>query len=179
MVIINEKLTETDDLNIEITLSSSGKRGTMLRGAHYELGKSLGLYIIEDIPSQDTFTVFVLMRAGLCFGLGLADAIENEKKNCKIVFSTDHNPILEGLVIFVDAVINSGDTILHAIKGIANDMIIATNVISIKAIEKFENHTVYATRMSEKSFIGSNITIINDGKGPDTGERLFNNQFYK
>jgi uracil phosphoribosyltransferase len=126
------------------------------------------------------------MRAGLCFGMGIADELEeyginvsilfycdeeqwkNEKANCPQVFEND--------ILLVDAVINTGNSIIQFSKTLPKSQTIffSSNVISDKALNQFDNKSLYTVRISEKSFKGDKTDILKDGKGPDTGDRLFN-----
>ena len=53
-----------------------------------------------------------------------------------------------------------------------NRFIIATNVISTKC-EMLNMWPIYATRISNNSFVGAKQKEISNGKGPDTSDRLF------
>jgi len=45
------------------------------------------------------------------------------------------------------------------------------------AIPNFDGRTVYTVRISKTSFIGAIQKTISNGKGPDTGDRLFDSDF--
>jgi hypoxanthine phosphoribosyltransferase len=91
-----------------------------------------------------------------------------------------HKAELCGNVIIVDAVINTGDTVIQLAQSLESSktIIFATNVLSVKAIPNFDGKNLYTIRVSEKHFKGDKITILKDGKGPDTGERLFTSHFW-
>lgn len=181
MVEVLKERNKAIDSYIKKCLSSSNLCGFELREAHYYLGCRLGREIAElrNIQGKKV-AVLIMMRAGLPFGFGVADAID--KFNDVVVFfsSTTNNFNEFDVVIVADAVVNTGKTIIQ----IANDLkdkqiIVATNVISDKHLEDLKDFDIFATRISEHSFKGENVKTISNGKGPDTGERLFNNSFFK
>lgn len=161
--------------------SSSGVCGSKLREAHYYLGQEVAKLIAEDCFVQNKdIALLVMMRAGLPFGLGIADILD-KNNNVEVMFS----PLKEmdfskfDFVLIADAVINTGKTIFENLKHINNkNIIIVTNVLSEKNIDAFEKMTVYTTRISKHSYKGSDTKVISNGKGPDTGDRLFNNHFF-
>jgi len=147
-------------------------------------------FILSAIASQEKgvkkYAIMVLMRAGLPFGLGIADKLETLEKNVRVFFSAkekelpdDFNASDYDRIILADAVIESGNSILGLAEKICvNEKIIfATNVLSHKAVAKFEKFNLYAIRVSQVSFTGSAQKTVSNGKGPDTGERLFNSGF--
>jgi uracil phosphoribosyltransferase len=169
---------------ITICKSDSQICGVKLRETHYKLGKMLAKRILDDLPEHD-ITLIIMMRAGLCFGLGIADELEIFGLKTSVLFyfndeqwkeeKLNWSHELTNKIILTDAVINTGDNIIRIAQAVKNNknIIYATNVISYKAIQKFEDKCLYTTRISEKSFIGSKVSTIKDGKGPDTGDRLF------
>jgi uracil phosphoribosyltransferase len=179
-----ENSAETSAL-VSICKSDSWKGGMILRDAHYQLGLLLSKQIARDV-SGDLVSVVIMMRAGLCFGLGIADGLELSKIETRILFfqneeqwkkEQDNCPhALHNTVILVDAVINSGKSILAFSKQLTQSrrIIFAANVLSEKCLENFEDKSVYVTRVSKNSFIGSKSETTANGKGPDTGDRLFN-----
>ncbi len=162
-------------------LSSSNVCGKDLREAHYYLGKQLGLQIQSDKNLKSTNVgVLVMMRAGLPFGLGLADGLELSN-NVDLLFSSssDSDFTKYDYVIIADAVINTGKTIFETIKRVdVAKVIVATNVISEKYLGNFDNLDTYSVRVSANSFKGSNVKSVSNGRGPDTGDRLFSSSFY-
>ena len=178
--ILTDVLKETQT-NISKCLSSSNICGKDLREAHYYLGKRLGIQIESDINLIGmNIGILVMMRAGLPFGIGLADQLE-ENNNVDILFSssTDIDFTKYDYVIIADAVINTGKTILEIINHIDfKKVIIATSVISEKYIDNFDNLDTYAVRISSNSFKGSKVKTVSKGRGPDTGDRLFSSTFY-
>lgn len=170
---------ETEEL-IAKCVSSSGVCGRPLREAHYRLGAVMGRQIQSDFAlRKKSVAVLIMMRAGLPFGLGIADQLEIDC-NVDVLFSTADNDYSSyDYVIIADAVINTGKTVFEVIKQMnRSKVIIATNVIAEKYISNFDGLTAYAVRISVNSFKGAKTTAVADGKGPDTGDRLFNNSFY-
>jgi hypoxanthine-guanine phosphoribosyltransferase len=169
---------------IAVCKSDSHINGLQLRKAHYELGKILASEIANNL-SDNSITIIIMMRAGLCFGMGIADKLEQLNMKTSILFyyseeqwdkeKNNYAQMLENDIILVDAVVNTGDSIIKFAQTIENNRNIyfATNIISRIAVDKFEDKSLYAIRISEKNFKGSKISIVKDGKGPDTGDRLF------
>jgi len=182
-----EKNSELEAL-IAVCKSDSQVYGLQLREAHYKLGKILAKRMFDDLPNH-TVTVILMMRAGLCFGMGITDELEKlgakisilfyfneeqwnkEKMNCKQALAND--------IILMDAVINTGDSIIQFAQSMqnGNNIFFASNVLSDKGANKFRDKCLYTIRISENSFKGSKISVVRDGKGPDTGDRLFNTLF--
>jgi uracil phosphoribosyltransferase len=169
---------------IAVCKSDSGKCGTSLRNAHQTLGVFLGKLISNQEQNANKYAVIVLMRAGLPFGLGVADGLEIGNKHVRIFFYTENTQCEISVceydrIILADAVIESGDSILKVANELTtNDNIIfVTNVLSSKALPKFRHFNLYTVRVSENSFKGSEQKIVQNGKGPDTGERLFDSNF--
>lgn len=170
--------TEIERL-IKICKSDSNIKGRALREAHNDLGGKVAEMIKNDYPNEK-FVVVVMMRSGLCFGMGVADSLD-----CPVLFfdnkniedfnnQINDNPEIKNFrMIICDGVINTGKCIVS----IANNYlqyrpILASNVIS----NKFNNTNlfpVYATRISSNSYEGAKQTVVNNGKGPDTSDRLF------
>ena len=169
---------------IAVCKSDSHINGLQLRKAHYELGKILANRIAKDLPSN-SITIIIMMRAGLCFGMGIADELEQLGIKTSILFhySEEHwnkekdnyTQVFENDLILVDAVINTGDSIIKLAQTMKNNkkVFFASNVLSKKAVYKFEDKLLYTIRISEKNFKGSKVSVLKDGKGPDTGDRLF------
>lgn len=175
---------EADSL-IAVCKSDSRQNGVILRDAHYKLGSLLAKQIISDVHNQP-ITVVIMMRAGLCFGLGIADELERSGMETRVLFFQNNEQwekeqnncpyALDNTVLVVDAVINSGESILDFSKQLvrSRQIIFATNVLSEKGLKNFADKEVYAVRISRNSFVGSKSDTVIDGKGPDTGDRLFN-----
>ena len=166
---------------IDSCLSSSNICGQELRRAHYFLGVEIGKEIVQykNIIYKKV-ALLIMMRAGLPFGLGVADGIE-EKNYVDIFFSSSSSNDFGkyDVVLIVDAVINTGKTIKNIVSTIKKQaVIVAANVVSCKYLEQLTDIDIYATRISERSFTGDNVKTVSHGKGPDTGERLFSNSFF-
>jgi len=179
---------ELNDLNLHDLIntckSSSMIMGLQLRLAHYNLGKTLGGSILKHSISSD-FSIVIMMRAGLCFASGIADQMEDLGASINMVFihNDEINPddlylLANKKVVIVDAVINTGKSIfrlMEQIPHIDNDNIyIATTVIPAKALNIFEKNQLFTVRTSENIYKGAKVKNISNGKGPDTGDRLFN-----
>ncbi|MBO5357563.1 MAG: AAA family ATPase [Clostridia bacterium] len=173
------KVTEEIEKNIEICKSTSGIRGKSLRSAHNALGKRVAEAIRKDYP-KERFVIVIMLRSGVPFGLGMADLLD-----CPVLFYDENNiegfkkqlaeneGLLSGKIILCDAVINTGKSIKKAIQVLKHSsVIIATNVLS----SKYDTNSlipIYATRISENSYEGAKQSNIENGKGPDTSDRLF------
>jgi uracil phosphoribosyltransferase len=178
-----EKSSDLESL-IAVCKSDSQIHGLQLREAHYKLGNIIAKRMFNDLPNHN-ITVIIMMRAGLCFGLGIADGLETLGAKVSILFYSDEEQwnkekincpmALANDLILVDAVINTGDSIIQFAQSIQNDKTIffASNVLSEKAAYKFKDKCLYTTRVSENSFKGTKISVVKNGKGPDTGNRLF------
>ncbi|GHU39512.1 hypothetical protein FACS1894190_04520 [Spirochaetia bacterium] len=165
--------------------SDSHINGVELRNVHYRLGCMLAHQIAVDLNNR-AVTVIIIMRAGLCFGMGISNELENIGIKPQILFYFDNNQwekeksnclqALNNDILIVDSVINSGNSIIKFAQGILNNqkILFATNVISENALKKFYDRNIYAVRKSNHSFIGSKNNIVINNNGPDTGDRLFN-----
>lgn len=152
---------------IAITKSNSGISGPELAHAHMSLGIRLGK-AFSDLAPEET-TIVAMMRGGLFFAEGLYF-----KLGCKFQV---YNPKTEKFVrpttknvIIVDSVINTGKTIQEILEP---DMYVACCVINQKAVPLFDKQ-LYTIRVSENSFVGSDVRKQSGNKGPDTTMRLFN-----
>lgn len=165
MYIIKKDDTVNDLINI--TKSNSGISGPELAKAHIELGMKLA-EAFSNLDPNDT-TVVAVMRGGLFFAegmyfkLGCKFQVYNPKTD-KFVRPSTKN------VIIVDSVINTGKTIKELLD---SDMFVACCVINQKAVPQFEDQ-LYTIRVSENSFVGTDIKKQSGSKGPDTTMRLFN-----
>lgn len=179
-----EILKNTNQVNNRLIfkcLSTSGVCGFELRKAHYHLGVELAKQIVNQRNlSNSKVAVLIMMRAGLPFGMGIADSLE-ESNDITILFSTNENDFSTyDTVVIADAVINTGKTIAEIERQIKDKkVIIATNVISAKYLDNLKELDIFATRISDRSYEGIATKTISNGKGPDTGERLFKNTFFK
>ena len=161
------KKTEVVKELIAITKSNSGISGPKLAKAHMELGRLLAEQM-PDFEPADT-TIVAMMRGGFFFAEGMYFAM-----GCR--FET-YDPKHENFVrpntkniILVDSVINTGKTIMNIID---KDMIVACCVINEQSVPKFSDQ-LYTVRVSENSFVGSNVREQEGKFGPDTTMRLFN-----
>jgi len=173
-------LKHTDSISalIEECKSSSGVEGYRLRKAHYKLGLEIGKLISAD-STQDKYCVVIMMRSGLPFGQGVADYLDCPEVFCynnsseEVIRCINDNPELTNrTLILCDGVVNSGTTVNALVSRICGKSIIATNVISTN----YESHLycpIYATRVSNNSYIGAKQRVVAEGKGPDTSDRLF------
>lgn len=162
------EIERTEDINrlIEITKSNSGISGPELAQAHIALGKELAKHI--NLDPADT-TVVAILRGGIFFAEGIYFQM-----GCKFeIYDPKNNQFARPEtknVILVDSVINTGKT-LHNL--IDNDVYVACCVINEKAVPLF-SEKLYTIRVSQNSFVGSNVKSQKGNKGPDTTMRLFN-----
>jgi len=177
-------LTETENVirNNELCKSAAQKSGTVLRKAHYELGLEIGNEISQALEEKkESIAVFVMMRAGLPFGLGIADSLEQNGKKVSVLFSGRDDLDFRSYdsVIVADAVINTGKSIIQMLENAPLEkVIIAANVMSEEGCTAMNQYSVFASRVSTHSYKGSAVKTISNGKGPDTGDRLFNSSFF-
>jgi len=137
-----------------------------LAKAHIELGSELAKHLPVD-PNETT--VVAILRGGMFFAEGIYF-----KLGCRFQL---YDPKRETFsrpntryVILVDSVINTGKTIRDILQP---DMLIACCVINEKAVPEFQDQ-LYTVRVSQNSFVGSNVQKPVGNKGPDTTMRLFN-----
>lgn len=163
------EIGKDDEINklIAITKSNSGISGPELAIVHMKLGTKIG-DAFSKLDPEDT-TVVAIMRGGLFFAEGLYF-----KLGCKFQV---YNPKTDKFVrpatknvIIVDSVINTGKTIKDILEP---DMFVACCVINQKAVSRFDRQ-LYTIRVSENSFVGSDVHKQYGNKGPDTTMRLFN-----
>ena len=160
-----EKSPEVQRL-IQITKSDSGISGQRLAQAHMELGRLLAAEM--DVDPRDT-TVVAVMRGGLFFAEGIYFQL-----GCKFQTFDPKNDIFQrpssSNVILADAVINTGKTLQNIL---TPGMTVACCVVHEKAVPLFADR-LYTVRVSENSFVGTNIKTQSGTVGPDTTLRLFN-----
>ena len=181
MVELLKEIDNETEVKIQDCLSSSNISGIKLRQAHYFLGKKIGKQLIDyrNLVNKK-LCVLIMMRAGLMFGLGVADQLESNNK-VDVTFSNNDRTKLEGYdyIIIADAVINTGNTIKNLVRQMINaNIIITTNVLSDKYIDALNDFDILTVRISSHSYTGTKNKTIVEGKGPDTGDRLFSNSFY-
>ena len=179
-VVTNESVQSA----IDVCKSSSMVMGRKLRAEHYELGQHITSSIYENSISND-YAVLILMRAGLNFGSGIADELEDNGASVTMIFvhddiitAEDLNLVLGKQILIVDAVINSGNSIFGLLdqlpKAERENAKIITTVIPSKSLALFKDHQLYTVRSSENAYKGAKVSSISGGRGPDTGDRLFN-----
>lgn len=147
--------------------------------AEEEAGKELA-HLISKQQNSGKFAVVIMMRSGLMIGEGIADILD-----CPVLFYDDCSDIKfmdewnylnqknVYTAIICDGVINSGNSIVNFLeKTCIKRFIIVTNVISSKC-KMLNIWPVYATRISDNSFVGVKQKEVSNGKGPDTSDRLF------
>lgn len=181
--ILQDYLEQSEQYLIEWCKSNSGKTGYQLRNAHNDLGAHIGNIIHTTFFEQSKFAILILMRAGLPFGLGIADSLEKKGNNVAVHFVNDHIndeliTLIEGrTIILADAVINSGKSIsaiyTKLSQNVKNTIVIATTVIPRNSVSNFENLNLMTVRVSDNQYQGAKVNTIKNGKGPDTGDRLF------
>lgn len=175
VVLADEDLEIQDD--IDICKSNSGISGSKLAAAHLRLGEKIGNRITNVFPEKN-ISILVLERGGRFFGDGVYMGAGGRfySMNPKI----DSIPIISTeILVIVDSVINTGKSIIRIIDNIKKnnpsiDIIIASNVIQSEAVKLFKDYLVFATRLSQNSFVGVNQSKQNGKTGPDTADRLFN-----
>ena len=115
MVKTIENINENVIYLINICKSSSKTSGSKLRSAHYQLGRIMGNQILKQNNLNGmNIAIVIMMRAGLPFGLGIADELD-DKCNVQLLFDTINKIDEEkyDYLIFADAVINTGKTIIN------------------------------------------------------------------
>ena len=130
----------------------------------------LGYLLAEHMPvdPEDT-TVVAMLRGGVFFAEGIYFRL-----GCKFQLYDPKRDAFQRpntkSVILVDSVINTGKTIQEILQP---DMLVACCVINEKAVAALSDQ-LYTVRVSENSFIGTNIQQQAGNRGPDTTMRLFN-----
>lgn len=163
------EIEKTEKINrlISITKSNSGISGPELAKAHMELGFYLGEKL-NYLEPEDT-TIVAMLRGGIFFAQGMYFAM-----GCKFQLFDPKEQIFQRPntknVIIVDSVINTGKTIKSILEP---DMIVACCVINKSAVEIFDKQ-LCTIRVSDNSFVGSNVHEQSGKVGPDTTMRLFN-----
>ena len=179
------KYDATELALVEQSKSNHSLCGKELREVHYQLGELAASKLIDMLHSSNVsdITLVILMRSGLMMGLGFADELERHHFKVHIQFKYDDTPLDEAtinhFIILVDAVINTGNSLMKIINNLSSSRFaILTVVINQEAITRLDRYSVYAMRSSENSYKGSFNHTIENGYGPDTGERLFSSDFY-
>lgn len=152
---------------IALTKSNSGVSGPRLAKAHMELASILA----EKLPYLDPkdTTIVAMLRGGIFFAEGLYFTL-----GCKFqTFDPKHERFIRPQtknVIIADSVINTGKTIQEIYQP---DMMVVCCVINRSAVELFGDR-LFAVRISDNSYVGSNVKCQTGTIGPDTTMRLFN-----
>lgn len=163
------ELEKNDEINrlIRITKSDSGISGPELAKTHIQLGYLLAEHMPAEL-SSDT-TVVAMLRGGIFFAQGIYFRL-----GCKFMLYDPKKDVFRRPetrnVILVDSVINTGKTIKTILEP---DMLVACCVINANAVRNFSDQ-LYTVRVSDNSFVGSDISVQKGNKGPDTTMRLFN-----
>ncbi len=174
---------DSDSQLIESCKSAHMLKGYPLRHAHYNLGLRIAPMIADGVSVKRSFAVIAMMRAGFFFAQGIADKLEMDGYDVSllpiqggVISEEDLNRIKTRDALFVDAVINSGKSILALLSQLPSSSVIkiATTVIPEKSIATFTEYELFAIRTSENQYKGAKVDHIANGKGPDTGDRLFN-----
>ncbi|RAX55330.1 hypothetical protein CCY99_01125 [Helicobacter sp. 16-1353] len=171
------KKTKRINRLIDITKSDSMVVGAKLALAHMQLGYLLGRQMSGFKPSETT--IIAILRGGIFFAEGIYF-----KLNCRFEICDPKSDDLiipaTKNIILVDSVINTGKTIERIYQKIhmenrQKNIYVASCVVNKKALENITfKENLYTIRVSNNSFVGSNITKQNGDIGPDTTMRLFN-----
>ncbi len=175
--VLSNESEESVARDIAICKSSSGINGSRLAQAHFNLGFQLGCCIRRVLPNKN-IPVLVLERGGRFFGDGLYIGFGGRfypydpKKDDLPKFKSN-------LVLIVDSVINTGESILMLIEKLRLNnptvqVCLATNVIQTDALPKFNEYPVFTIRVSDNKFVGKRQKKQFGNTGPDTADRLFN-----
>lgn len=174
--------SKDDELNSLIAKCKSDSEidGANLRKAHQRLGELMAKKLCEE---GDRFAILAIMRAGMPYAMGIADGLEAAGKKVAIFFIEKDisESVVEGIrdrkVLIVDAVVNSGETLSKILNKLPLDSIITTTVIPenipLKLFEILKQNRLFAVRISPNRYKGEKVVRIDNGKGPDTGDRLF------
>ncbi|EET79147.1 putative phosphoribosyltransferase [Campylobacter showae] len=174
--------SKDDELDSLIAKCKSNSRvgGAKLRKAHQRLGELMARRLCDE---DDRFAVLALMRAGMPYAMGIADGLEAAGKKVAIFFiEKDIDEILiesikDRRVLIVDAVVNSGETLYKILNKLPLDSIITATVvpenIPLKVFEILKRNRLFTVRISPNRYKGEKVMRIENGKGPDTGDRLF------
>lgn len=179
------KSPELADL-ISLCRSNSGISGKRLRKAHERLGNLIAPSLVNTTQHQ-RFTVLIMMRAGQPFGQGIADELEQMGYETAVLFVGDNvireqdYPSLDNReLIIADSVVNSGKSVCKVIDQLrlydcTAHYQIATTVMPESAVNesRFTNTDIHTVRLSKNRYEGAKVNNVANGKGPDTGDRLF------
>lgn len=175
--VLSESCDEEVEKDIRICKSNSGIHGNRLAVAHMKLGERLGAILKGRIPEQNA-ALLVLERGGRFFGDGVYGGFGGRLYPYNS--SKDALPLIdEKIVVIIDSVINTGKSIEVIIDKLREhnpnvEIVLVTNVIQRKAVDRFKDYLMFAVRVSDNSFIGKNQATQKGNSGPDTADRLFN-----
>ncbi len=184
-VLIQAQTSELENL-VDLCRSTSGVSGLRLRKAHERLGNLITPSLVNDAQYQ-RFAVLIMMRAGLPFGLGIADKLEQLGHETAMIFveddmikAKDFPSLVDRELIIADAVVNSGRSVRMVIDQLKQSDLtshyqIATTVIpeSAENEPRLSNVDIHTIRISKNRYEGAKVKNVANGKGPDTGDRLF------
>lgn len=157
--VLSESCDEEVEKDIRICKSDSGIHGSRLAVAHMKLGERLGAILKGRIPEQNA-ALLVLERGGRFFGDGVYGGFGGRLYPYNP--SKDALPLIdEKIVVIIDSVINTGKSIEVIIDKLREhnpnvEIVLVTNVIQRKAIDRFKDYLLFAIRVSDNSFIGKN-----------------------
>ena len=175
--VLSSSCNEEVEKDIYICKSNSGIHGSRLAAAHMRLGERLGIVLKSRIPETNT-ALLVLERGGRFFGDGIYGEFGGRLYSYNP--AKEELPIIDDeIVVIIDSVINTGKSIEVIIDKLRKhnprvEIILVTNVIQRKAVERFKDYLLLAVRVSDNSFIGKNQATQSGNSGPDTADRLFN-----
>lgn len=178
--VLNKEYADAEIENaIQICKSDSRIEGAKLRKTHEFLGETLAIKY-ENFFSADSVLISFL-RAGIPFSYGFANIVDcamlfYNPKQGNDFFKENESNFIDKDVFFIDSVINSGNSMLRAIRcsNIPKDRVkIITNVLCTKALDVLKEYDIFTVRISENSYRGEKVSVQKDGVGPDTGSRLF------
>lgn len=175
--VLSESYDGEVEKDIFICKSNSGIHGSRLAVAHMKLGERLGAILKERMPEQNA-ALLVLERGGRFFGDGVYGGFGGKLYPYNPAKET--LPLIdEKIVVIIDSVINTGKSIEVIIDKLREynpnvEIVLVTNVIQRRAVERFKDYLLFAVRVSDNSFIGKNQATQKGNSGPDTADRLFN-----
>lgn len=168
---------------------------TELCHIHYEMGKFLSYQILDEfdmieidiqhvqgikkgveLANKNEVVIITLMRAGLYAAEGVRSVFKDSVfilENSNIADICSKHDFNNKIIIIVDAVINTGKSILKVIQNLEKSnykkIIVVTLIMQAEALkfaDNYPNISFYALRISENKYKGVGST--------DTGNRLFN-----
>lgn len=177
-------------------LSTQSRRADIssieLCNLHYEMGKYLAYEMLDEfdlfeieiqhvqgvkkgveLADKDNFVIYTLMRAGLYAAEGVRSVFRDSQFLLHNGMQIEHGNFENKTVILVDAVINTGRSIVKVVDELQmhkpKKIIVTTLIMQDEAlplVARYENVSFYALRISKNKYTGLG--------GTDTGNRLFN-----